>query len=560
LSQTVPLTSRQVAASDKYSKLHLKPGQILFPSSGAANDEARARNAGIRQQQRCASEPALTAIGVCETSPLSQKTPRTLRGSVRSASIGVMTYPTIASGLMPRASQLRARSATLTNASSPQSPSSCSSQKTVDVRKSLKKVSFMEEGPGGADERGDASRKRRMGILNSLYDLRRANLDRQPADAASSSSGQEEPPSPTAEPEEPLMHATLKSTTDTSADLRRAEDVLQQAHEPIHEHGCSRHATAVISARALAVVKRKAKLLGECDARVEAFGLAMLRGEEILAAIVENTPDAASELVGLSKFMQAHTHKGDLAEANKSDFQAFVSSFCLPAEHEVLKKLEKMGGEATEWWAQAALKEARNGCDCAAVNRIIEVAAAILGNRDHEVLVACRSELGNSLAEAVLRSALTIQEKDAATVARSALPQPQSARTSSDMINTEIKTAVSMGAPSKHEALHQSKAIATTLAFEERKRWAEKALLFAREAQARDAANAEQCEGVPPVGPASAAAEAIEREVKEVMEKHGVLEVDVSIQGAIQIAKALRDEDGQRKRLAAREKRLTLAK
>jgi len=357
--------------------------------------------------------------------------------------------------------------------------------------------------------------------------------------------------------DEPLFYQTLGDVADTEAELRRTEKMLAQAHQPVHEYGGSRHATAVVSARTLAVVRRKAELLQACEARFAAFEDAQARRDEILLQLKNDTAPAPEELLRLNVFLRGQVHKGgNPLEANKSDFGAFVSSFGIPEGHKIVKKLTDIGSQATDWWSQAALREAAAGTDTAAVSRMLDLAADILGSKDHVAIVQCREMLGNILAGNALRSAQNIQAKDAFNVERNTKPQPESARKAAEAINLEIKTAVAMGAPTKHESLQQAKAIATKLEAAEKDRLAECVLVFANEAVAKDEAKAAKCDGVPPVGPASEAADAVEREANIVVKDRGVPENHPTLKEALAIGKSLRDKDGERKRMLAREKRL----
>merc|ERR1719401_1889520 len=187
---------------------------------------------------------------------------------------------------------------------------------------------------------------------------------------------------------------------------------------------------------------------------------------------------------------------------------------------------------------------------------MLDLAADILGSKDHDAIVACREVLGNTLANNALRSAQKIKEKDKMKVASSSKPQWESAKKSAEAINLEIKTAVAMGAPTKHPSLQQAKAMATQLEIEEKDRLAQGVLLFAQEQTAKDEANAAKCDGIPPVGPASAAADAVEREAELVVKERGVPEAHPTLKEALRVGKELRDKDGERKRLLAREKRL----
>jgi len=605
-----PRSPPEAAPPCQARRFQLRPGQILLPSRCLSNDPARARNGGSRLQPqrpnfkplslaKSASEPALLAraaplavFGACEpawTSELVPKTPRTLRGAVRKASKTMMNYPDL-----PVPPPLPA------SPSRPRSPASCPPPASVrGTPKSGKRVTFADEHgyekaavPDARSEQAirEAGRKRGKQMLEALNELRRAGDFRRAAPligepgilpAASSAAVPPTADSPAAalvevpavdaeaatsplteaEVDEPLFYATLGDVDDTEASLRRTEAALSQAHEPVGEYGATRHATAIISARTLAVVRRKIALVKACEDRLAAFEAAQAQKAEIRQHLLHDTAPAPSELLRINKFIQTKVHKGGSPlEANKSDFSAFVSSFGLPENHHLVRRLNEVGSAATDWWAQTALQEAQADADTAAVSRMLDLAATILGNKDHEAIVTCREVLGNVLAENALRNAKKIKAKDAARVASNPRPQPESAKSSQEAINLEIKTAVAMGAPTSHPALLEAKNIATDLQIEEKDRWAQTVLVFAEEQMAKDEAAAAKCSGVPPVGPASNMADAIEREIERVVKERSVPEAHPVLKEALQVSKELRTKDGDRKRMFARERRLAAKK
>merc|ERR1712232_284368 len=156
-------------------------GYIQAPSSGVANDTARARNMGRRtrmqtyapQLMKSASEPSFGAQkplvifgasrGASSSLPESPKTPRTLRGCVRKVSKVTVLYPDIPS------------------------PSTAQSVSPGISRSSFKKVTFADDSPfekaAVAEDRSElaireAGLKRSMQMMGSLYNLRRAGWDK----------------------------------------------------------------------------------------------------------------------------------------------------------------------------------------------------------------------------------------------------------------------------------------------------------------------------------------------------------------------------------------------
>eukprot|EP00927_Polykrikos_kofoidii_P059701 TRINITY_DN54840_c0_g1_i1.p1 TRINITY_DN54840_c0_g1~~TRINITY_DN54840_c0_g1_i1.p1 ORF type:complete len:738 (+),score=147.80 TRINITY_DN54840_c0_g1_i1:55-2268(+) len=571
---------------------------------------SRGVGAGTTGVGRSESEPGLHVKGSLEVVgqlPLSPTTPRTLRGNVRKASAVTMTYPELPPG-SPLALSVASwkRPLSLSSSSSPSITCSTAFGDTVLASQSSgvstpsssssppqrKRVTFFDF-PGGHatvksptgplfvddDPLNSVGLRRSRRLMDSLYELRRAKATRKATTPAEANLGdQSDAPGPGTVggsssggadgadvdgvqdevADEPLLVATLKDTEDSEAELRLTEATMLSVTAPVRECGGTRHATAVISGRTLAVIQRKAHILQACEARLKAFEEAQARREEIRAMLLAEDCQPPQELVGIDRFTKSWLHKdGKPEEANKSNFHIFVSSFGLPHGHCIVKRLLEVGSKATQWWAKAALAEAKKGTDTAGVHRCIELAVDILGNKEHAAIVECRTVLGNCLAENVLKSALEQQAKDEALCASFPnRPQPESARKTAEFINTEITTAVSMGAPNKHPSLTEAKSIAVNFEREEKDRVAETVMLSAQNIFEKDAAAADKCEGVPPVGPASEAADRIEKEIQAVVADRGIPENHELLQEAKRIAKSLRDEDGQRKRMAAREKRL----
>jgi len=398
-------------------------------------------------------------------------------------------------------------------------------------------------------------------LMGSLYDLRRAGKDStspgpSPQASARGSSPEGEAVTEEQKEAETLMNSTLRDLEDTEATLRRTEAMLAGAHEPVNQLGGSRHATAIVSARTLAVVSRKAYLVHNSEMRLAAFQSAHDRKDDLLKEVIAGA-ELDANLKGSKEFMQTFTHRdGDPVDSDKSSFQVFVQSFGLPGKHQTLAKLRQLVNEAAEWWAAAALREALAGASAECIRRLMDCVAIISGNPNHPALGKVAGVLGDCLAKKVLEAAKRWWESDEATCARSTAPQPESAKKAGDAILDEIKGAVAMGAPPKHPCLSEAKTMETALRNMEKDRWAMKALNYAEDLQAKDEAEAAKATGVPPVGPASDAADLIEKEVQKTCAQHGIEDKHELIKDAMSVCKALRDKDGERKRLANREKRL----
>lgn len=301
-----------------------------------------------------------------------------------------------------------------------------------------------------------------MKLLDSLYDLRRIDAD-----------GEDEV-------DEALLHATLKDTHDNVALLRSLEFNLIDGTGAVTECGGARHATNVMTIRTLSVVRRKAFLLSEVEDRIAAIEDIMLGSDELCAEIVEGR-EQPPELAGIKRFVRAHTHNGNPAEENKTDFETFANTFKLPGAHDGLLKLRDTAADAGEWWAEACIREAIKGVSHGALKRLFNTALGTGVDPDHFKLVRAEVILTDRLAERVIKEA--------------------------------------------------------------------------KERLERDSLMAERAGPAPPVGPASVAADKIETDMKEAV-ADGVKKTDLRLKEAAAISQKLRERDGERKRLANREKRL----
>lgn len=372
-----------------------------------------------------------------------------------------------------------------------------------------------------------------------------------------------------AEKDMPLMVTTLVSLEDTEAQLRVTEETLKMAMDPVCDFGGSRHATAIVSSRTLMVVKRKADLLKPVEDRL-AKVQAHWENRELLAKTVIQGEDPPADMQRIKKFCMMYVHKdnlgivGEPVDADKSNFESFCSTFGLPRLHMAIQGLLAHAKNMVKWWSLAALEQAQNGAKADVIHRLMEVVnnmGAEKGAMDEEVKNAMDEAariLGDRLAEKVLATALDLQAKDDMGASKATIPMPEIAREYANRVLAEIKHAVSLGAPTAHPALEQAKGIATFFELEEKNRYAKKAFQNAQKIQKQDEDYAMMCEkrdGYPPVGPGQENASKVEKEIKDA-ESKGVPDDHPLLSDTLQIAKALRDKDGERKRLANRYKRL----
>lgn len=483
-----------------FGNFQVRPAQIWAPSAGTANDFARIRNGGKplqtrqtlgltsqdgRDLLRVSSAPVI----VCAVSSAAQtpKTPRSTRGMVRKVSKVLCNYPEV--NLLTQNKPPSPSPSSPASSSSPDrrpgsAPRSESASPPKSRRATQKRVSFADEVPEELQKittsfspEGFQSQplKRSMRLLDSLYDLRRVQRDEEAAIEAGVPIPREE------DQEGALLHSTLSELYDNEAALRSLEAQLCTGQEHVSEHGGSRHATAVLSARTLGVVKRKANLLHAVQARSAAFEAAHNRHEEIVPQLLAGDTEPPPELMGVRKFINQYTHKGgNPVDADRTDFEAFCKSFKLPYRHRELQRMRELSDKISQWWCEAALRVAQEGANYVQIRRMFAVAIGAGADDDHPYLLRATTILNDRLADKVLKDAQDRQRRDTEAAARVEVPQ---------------------------------------------------------------------------VGPASRAADAIEQAIFQVVAE-GVPSSDKRIADARQIMKELREADGQRKRLAGRQKRL----
>eukprot|EP00931_Biecheleriopsis_adriatica_P064057 TRINITY_DN38919_c0_g1_i1.p1 TRINITY_DN38919_c0_g1~~TRINITY_DN38919_c0_g1_i1.p1 ORF type:complete len:807 (+),score=185.71 TRINITY_DN38919_c0_g1_i1:71-2491(+) len=409
----------------------------------------------------------------------------------------------------------------------------------------------------------EVARVRSKKLLVSLSDLRRMGAGA-PSSVREGSPSPERPASPdrshVSEQAETLLKSTLRDINDNEEALRSLEATLKGARDPVEHLGGCRHATAVISERTLAVVSRKAYLCQQLETRLAAFEVAHARREEHFQEVVQGA-DVDVNLLGVKEFLAANVHQHcDPADADKSAFQLFVSSFGLPAKHHTVVKLRGLLSESLEWWVATCLRTAQeDGASAGTIRRLMDVVIFVTENPKHPVLVQLATLRGDVLAREALERSTKHFARDEAAVSRSPEPMPESARSAADAILQEMTSAIAEGAPQGHADLHKSKGMEIQMRRAEKDRYAKRVNNLAVELDAKDLEVAESfaAQGrVAPVGPSSEAADRIELEIRKVVKQFEVPEKHELIQDAQDLAGLLRERDGERKRLANREKRL----
>eukprot|EP00928_Gymnodinium_smaydae_P060026 TRINITY_DN4356_c0_g3_i1.p1 TRINITY_DN4356_c0_g3~~TRINITY_DN4356_c0_g3_i1.p1 ORF type:complete len:551 (-),score=102.59 TRINITY_DN4356_c0_g3_i1:193-1845(-) len=418
------------------SRVH-RPGQssrsaahVVVPSLGASNNPSRAKNAG--------NPLLLTSLRQSVSSPSTgnatyglEASPRCERSTARKASKVNVQYPSPPSpandpmGLSLAGTPLRPGAVGRQRPSSAPSggtrPQLQSQQQQPSFTgspnvKAKQDSSGCPRTPGTkratfGDNHASEAMRRSMKRLNSLNGLRRvksacalgsdpvaltqhAPLEKSDAEATVDASTALATPPMTSlggAAEVDILHATLMDLNDSVDSLLRFEKGLEDAQEPVAESGAAFHATSHIYGRALLVVRRKRELLLKAEQRTATLVASQQRRDIICAELMAGSDPsmAADGLLGVRKFVQSLTHRnGNPADADKSDFSAFVAAFGLPARHMALRRLRELSLEYSAWWAATALREAeRGGADIEAIARVAEVAVGTGASRDNPRLI-----------------------------------------------------------------------------------------------------------------------------------------------------------------------------
>jgi hypothetical protein len=301
-------------------------------------------------------------------------------------------------------------------------------------------------------------------------------------------------------------------------------------------------------------------LLHKAEDRAAAFERMDAQRESFNERIREEDLPTPVEQTGTKGFLASIVHSsGTPEDADKSDFSSFASSFGLHRNHKIVLHLKQLVQDACKWWANTLLEEIQNETTTNHMQRMIRILKEICEDDNFPALKKAGSILSDKLADRVLIAANELKEQDEEARQRSTKPIPEMALKFADRIAEDLRLAAQLGASPKHPKFQQAKGIEVHFRLEVKNRHALKVLLGAKERQERDAKKAAEitAEGrLPDVGPATMAAEAIAADIERTVEQEGVMATHKDLKEAKAIAKALRDEDGQRKRMLAREKRL----
>jgi len=355
-----------------------------------------------------------------------------------------------------------------------------------------------------------------------------------------------------------ILTRTLVDLEDTTDLLDGVVAELEEQYGISKDAGAARHPTALIAMRTLLVVKRKLHLISKVTDRRAALEAAWGRRQQIVDTVVAGMGEAPSEILGLAGFIRRHVHSpGEPVDADKSDFPAFAKSFGLPKKHCCVARIKDMLSKFADFWAVATLKKAEAGADVEGVVRLLDVGKSMTGGKKTPAMMEAQEAICDAIAGQVLHFAKEMQRKDAAAVERSDVPQVESAAKCAFDINTQIKEAINMGCATSHPALSEAKQMAAQLEVESKARIAQKAELHAKQALAKDDKVIQETgpDKIVQVGFGSKLAESIDDCIKRCL-KEGAPKDHPFFEAAKDIAKELRERDGERKRLLARQDRL----
>jgi len=356
----------------------------------------------------------------------------------------------------------------------------------------------------------------------------------------------------------PVFAKTLCNVEDTPELLQLVTDEITDQYGLSKECGGARHPTALIAMRTIDVVERKLELVRAVSSRGDLVQAAWDRRREIVKEVAQNTREAPLELLGLAAFIKKYVHPGgDPMEADKSDFLSFCSSFGLPQKHQCVARLRNLMADFSDFLAVATLEQANSGLDVDGIMRLLELCKSMTGGKKSPAMEEASKAICDAIADQVLVFAKEMKKKDDFAVSRSEVPQVESARKCAKDVNAQIKEAILMGCETSHPALSEAKVLATELEVECKSRIALKAQIHAKLQLVRDDKEVEIAGegGIVEVGSATRMAEGIDDAVKKSV-KEGAQKVHEFIQEAEEIAKELRQRDGERKRMKARQERM----
>mmetsp|Transcript_105964 Transcript_105964/g.309925 ORF Transcript_105964/g.309925 Transcript_105964/m.309925 type:complete len:590 (-) Transcript_105964:88-1857(-) len=501
--------------------------ELLLPGESAANDAMRVRNNGKPLQPRCSaslirgsvavrearrslgespSTPALSSRSV----PLAERPGQLKRCVVKSVDMVGINYPdfTPLSAAPPpskspskenwpqadRKVVLKPRGAEwselpppeveeLANLETSLSPQGRASEA---LRKSAKKMEGMRLLRRLSADAGE--QKRSIDSGGAAGPSRRQSLGEEEG---------EQPAQQAVEEEDPLLQKMLKELGDTEASLREKISEIEETQRVVDQCGGNRHATAVMTSRTVAVMKRKAELLSDVETRLSEFEAAHAGREALLGRMTSGDLEAPPALCGVKKFISIYVHRpGDPVDADKSDFNAFAKSFLLPSKHGVLERFRAVAEEASDWWAKTSASVAGEGGEKEIIKALMTLAISAGAEKDHAFILRAEVILKDRIADRVLKEAKEAQERDKIVGEKAEMvgqvPVVGMAEKAADAITLAVRTAVKDGVEESDKRIVEAKAVAKALRETDgvRKRMANREKNLAKQAAAKSAQKA----------------------------------------------------------------------
>jgi len=345
--------------------------------------------------------------------------------------------------------------------------------------------------------------QRSMNLMGNLYDLRRLKCaeqaddgalalsklaEKEDVEAGRSKSAEKKPPkagmrSKSAEKQPPtaasydedeamgmdagesILFSVLSDLNDAEASLRFVEKTLAENRDAAAQNGGARHPSTLQCSRSLAVVRRKAELLHDVEERTADFVFLDKQREDILTKLLKDTGSIPHGLKDLDVFVDHYTHKGgNPVDANRMNFQSFVTHFKLPSQHSALLAMTELGEEAGEWWAQKCLDHAQKSATYEQLRRLLDAAEECGADKENFKMVTAIKLVRDRLATDVLEKAQKRASNDKMQQDRSKGNMPPGAATkASDEIEKEIVKAMNQGVPLSDKRLVDAKALAAQL-------------------------------------------------------------------------------------------------
>lgn len=310
-----------------------------------------------------------------------------------------------------------------------------------------------------------------------------------------------------------LLKSIMGNKHDTEAVITEIIAALHLGTGEAFELGGERHPTNIISHRSLIVANRKQVMLHEIETRIATYEALNTKRNALLIQIAYQNGEVPPELLDMKQFISKYSNSpaDPTEDPGFVDFPTFSEVFCLHAGHDHFKTLRRLGDVAGTWWADKCLELANKGGGDK--NSRKARLAAMNGEKVDDSF-----RLGHA------------QLKKIFSIARG--------------------SGIDMSSPKMLEVVNIMNDRLAEAVLKDAQKWHEEDRQLAADRLA-----AKTGSKVPPVGVATTIAARIEGLVRECL-NDGCPDCHPKLDIARNIAKTLYNTDGERKRLAAREKRL----